>query len=114
MERYAIIGILGIVLISTFFVFYNTPLTGEYTSSYGVGPKLYGGGMKKAYSQNSVAIGKNRAEAQFILRQQEYVYANQDKWDCSFGKEAEQSAYPCVWDENLQKYCCVIYETPED
>jgi hypothetical protein len=114
-ERYAMIGILVIVVVSVFAVMYVDSATGALSGSsfggYTAGPKIYGGMTKKVYQQPNV-MGRAFERQLYIDRAQQFLYANQDKWDCSFGKEAETSPYPCVADENNPgKYCCVI---PED
>ncbi len=108
MERFAAVGIVAILVISIFAVLYVNSATGAYSSSYGYGSKVYGGGLKKAMSGRSGALGKQVQYDTFLEDQRAYLYENKDKWDCSFGKEAETSAYPCFFDESLQKYCCVI------
>jgi hypothetical protein len=118
MEKTAIIAIVLIVLISVIAVISVNSFTGAYTShdyellagsSYGAS-KLYGGAIRKAIATNPEALSKKYSEEQFILRAQDYLYANKDKWDCSFGDEALGSAYPCVYEESLGKYCCVLPE----
>ncbi len=109
-NTYALIGILLIVAISIFAVAYDSSLTGAgaYNSAYGGRSKIYGGAIKKAFKTNPGAFGKGYADALFIQRNQNYLYANKDKWDCSYGKEAETSPYPCVFDDSVGKYCCIL------
>ena len=120
-ERYAMIGILLIVVVSVFAVVLDDSLTGNAflsgTSSglslggYSRGPKIYGGAIKKIYQQPNI-MGNAFEKQLYMDRAQAFLYANQDKWDCSYGPEALNSPYPCVADENNPgNYCCVI---PED
>src|SRR3990172_9708865 len=112
-ERIALIGILLIVVVSVFAVVLNDSLTGNaYLSlASGRGPKIYGGAIKKIYHQPNV-MGHAFERQLYMDRAQQFLYANKDKWDCSYGEEALRSPYPCVADEtNPGKYCCVI---PED
>ena len=120
-ERIAMTSILIIVVISVFAVVMNDSLTGNASLSgtssgvslggYQAGPKIYGGAVKKIYQQPNV-MGRAFEKQLYIDRAQAFLYANKDKWDCSYGAEAEDSPYPCVADENNPgKYCCVI---PED
>ena len=127
MVRSAIIGITAIVVISVLAVLYINSLTGAYTaydyellatSSYYT-PHLYGGAIKRAMAQNPYAFGTAYGNAasqeraaqkseENILLYQQYLYDHKDKWDCSFGKEAETSPWPCVFDDAKQKYCCIV------
>jgi hypothetical protein len=111
-EKFAIAGILVIVLISVLSVVYLDSATGGATAYGGYGAsKLYGGMLKKTYQQPNV-LGREIERDIYLRKAQLYLYENQDKWDCSYGAEAETSPYPCVADENNPgKYCCVI---PED
>lgn len=115
MERIAMISILSIVVISVLAVVVHDSMTGALTGSsfggYQAGPKLYGGAIKKIYQQPNV-MGRAFERQLYVGRAQQFLYANQDKWDCSYGEEALSSPYPCVADENNPgKFCCVI---PED
>lgn len=113
MTRLAIAGILAIFLISVLAVIYINSFTGAYSSSYGYGAsKLYGGGAKKAAARNPAVLGKNYEQALFTAQMQQFMYSNQDKWECTFGPEAEKSGYPCIYDENLKKYCCITTSAP--
>ncbi len=114
-ERYAMIGILVIVVFSVFAVVALNSTTGAISGTslggYQSGSKIYGGAIKKIYQQPNT-MGKAFTRQLYIDRAQAFLYANQDKWDCSYGEEALKSPYPCVADENNPgKYCCVI---PED
>ena len=116
-ENYAIVGIIAVVVISTLAVVYLDSVTGDISfnayngyNPYG-GSKLYGGAIKKI-AEDPAIMGKQFEKQFYLERAQRFLYENKDKWDCSYGKDAEKSPYPCVADENNPgKYCCVI---PED
>lgn len=110
-ENFAIAGILVILVISVGAVVYLDSTTGNIAyGGYG-GSKIYGGAIKKIY-ENPSTMGKEFTKQLYLQRAQDFLYANKDKWDCSYGEEALKSSYPCVADENNPgKYCCVI---PED
>ncbi|MCX6709147.1 MAG: hypothetical protein NTW67_05890 [Candidatus Woesearchaeota archaeon] len=87
---------------------------GAYRSyGYGYASKLYGGGMKKAmYESPSSVGGVKYGEAVRNQRLSDYIYSNKDKLDCSFNKQqADRSVDPCIFDEKLKKYCCVVGST---
>ncbi|HLF54479.1 MAG TPA: hypothetical protein VI612_02055 [Candidatus Nanoarchaeia archaeon] len=111
-NRYALIGILVIMLIGVGAVVHLNTATGAISTSsygsYGYTSKIYGGAIEKAFRENPKAISDGYAKSQFVLKNQQYLYANKDKWDCSYGKEAESSPYPCVFDDSVGKYCCII------
>ena len=109
MERYAILVILGIVFVSTLAVISYDSIVGAYSTSYGYGAsKIYGGGIRKSLADNPSAFSRSYGEAITTQRYQNFMYSNRDKWDCSFGNEAKTNTYPCIFDEELQKYCCVL------
>jgi len=107
-----IFAIVAIVVISVLSVVYVNSITGHgaydlnAANSYG-GSKVYGGAIRKAMTDNPSAFGKAYGEQMWAQHWQEIMYSNRDKWDCSFGDEARDSKYPCIFDEGLQKYCCV-------
>ncbi len=116
MERLALFAIIGIVVVSLFAVVAVDSLTGAayYSGAYSAGGysgnKIYGGAIRRAMAKDPLAFGGYKyADEIRIQRGQAYLYANKDKWDCTYGKEAETSPHPCVFDESLQKYCCVKY-----
>ena len=114
-EKLAMIGILVIVVISVLAVVILDSTTGALSgTSFGVytsGSKVYGGAIKKIYQQPNI-VGRAFERQLYLDRAQAFLYANKDKWYCSYGEEALNSPYPCVADENNPgKYCCVI---PED
>ena len=114
-ERFAIVGVLIIVLVSMLAVVYLDSATGDaiYTvnaAGYGYSSKIYGGMLKKVNLQPNV-LGRAYQQQVYTDRAQAFLYANQDKWNCSFGDEALTNPYPCVFDEGLGKYCCVV---PQD
>ncbi|VVB80825.1 Uncharacterised protein [uncultured archaeon] len=116
MTKAAIIAIFGIVAFSVFAVLYVDTITGAgaYRSiGYGFAPKLYGGGMKKAIAENpSAVLGYKYGEAVRTQRIVNFMYSNQNKWDCSFNKQqADKSSDPCMFDPQLKKYCCVVGST---
>ncbi len=109
MTRHAILAILAIVLISALALIYFNKYTGQYATSYGYGAnKIYGGGIRKAMAENPAVFGKKYGEQVWVQRMQEFMYSNKDKWDCNYGEEALASGYPCIFDEELKKYCCVV------
>jgi len=110
-NRYALIGILVILVVSIGAVVYLNSVTGSYSSNYRSASKIYGGAIKRAYKDNPGAFGSAYAKAVYIQRNQDYLYANRDKWDCTFGKEAETSSFPCMYQDDIQKYCCIVPST---
>lgn len=105
-ERFAIVGILAIVLVAVFAVSWSFSTTGYLAQNgYGSVAKVYGGNIGK--HQRQVAASQN-TEAFYMMRLQEYMYRNKDRWVCTFGDEALASEYPCIFDQDLQKYCCVM------
>ncbi|MBW2969837.1 hypothetical protein KY309_00925 [Candidatus Woesearchaeota archaeon] len=113
MSRAALYGIIAIVVISVVAVVYVNSFTGALASSYGYSSKLYGGAIRKAYSTNHAAVSKKYADDVFVSRAQNFMYSHKDEWDCSFDEEtADTSGFPCIKDENSDKFCCVTSTTP--
>lgn len=114
MSKTALYGIIAIVLISVLAVVYVNSFTGALASSYGYSnSKLYGGAIRKAYAQNPGAISQKYEEDFFNSRAQNFMYAHKDEWECTFDAEtADKSGFPCIKDENSDKYCCVTSTTP--
>lgn len=99
-------AILAIVLISVFVFITASPSTANVVHGYGAS-KVYGGAWKKIY-QNPSMVSQAFADNLQTKRWQNYMYSNLDDWDCSFGTEAEESKYPCIFDKSLNKYCCIV------
>ncbi len=104
-----VFAVFGIFLIGVFTLVITTSYTGQVAySQYGV-QKVYGGAWKKAETRPSM-VGEAYASQLYVEKLQEYIYDHKSDWDCSFGDEAENSIYPCIFDENIGKYCCVVSE----
>jgi len=111
--KYIVFAIIGIVLFSGIAVMINyNSVTGLNAGNYVSRPSLYGGGLRKAMQDTPRAFGKDYAQSRVDTRYQQFMYANTDKWDCSFGKEAESSPYPCIFEPKIGKYCCVVDSAP--
>jgi len=99
-----IISIIGVVLLAVGFITINSVTGGVASySAYG-GSKVYGGNIQK---QAKINANEYLAEMRKIAEVQEFMYDNKDKWECTFGMEARNSAYPCMFDSKLRKYCCI-------
>jgi hypothetical protein len=104
MENQVIIGILAIVAISVGAVLLNdASITG--LNAYGYASKIYGPGLKNAY-QNPIVFGKGFNNALNMQRNQEYMLANKDKWNCSF--DSSDGPFPCMQDDATKKWCCLL------
>lgn len=112
MAKTAILGILAIFLISLLAVIYVNTLTGAVSSNAYGSSKLYGGGLRRAYISDFDALSKKYSDDQFNAQMSNFMYSNKDQWECTFGPEAEKSGYPCVYDEQLKKYCCITKSAP--
>ncbi len=112
MVNKAIFGILAIFLISLLSVIYVNSFTGAVASNAYGSSKLYGGGLRRAYVSDFDALSKKYSDNQFEAQMSAFMYSNQDKWECTFGPEAVNSGYPCVYDEKLKKYCCITKSAP--
>lgn len=106
-NNYALVGILAIVLISIVAVSYDASITGNAYLGYYGRSKVYGGDLKKQF-QRPANLGKAYSEALFIQRNQQYMLANKDKWQCKF--DTADGPYPCMYDDGMKKWCCIIPE----
>jgi len=109
-NNYALIGILAIVLISIVAVSYfesEASITGNAYLGYYGRSKVYGGDLKKQF-KNPANLGKAYSEALFIQRNQQYMLANKDKWQCKF--DTADGPYPCMYDDGMKKWCCIMPE----
>jgi len=112
-----VLAVLAIVIVSLFAVLAFSSITGNaaYNSYNTYYPhtmsKVYGGAIKKVH-RNPALVSKNVQEDNYVRQIQHYMLDNKDKWDCSYGPEAENSKYPCMFNEDLGKYCCVISDAP--
>ena len=110
MEKYAGFVMLVMVLVFTVGIISYDHITGSYGRIGYRKSGLYGGGLSKAYTQNYYAVSRQYGDAMTKFAQesrgQAYLYANKDRWDCSFTAQAAAEApFPCVFDN--QKWCCV-------
>jgi len=113
MAKTAVLGILAIFLISLLAVIYVNSFTGAVSSNgYAYGSKLYGGGLRKAYTSDPDSLSKKYSDSQFDAQMSNFMYSNKEQWDCTFGPEAEKSGFPCVYDVQLKKYCCITKSAP--
>ena len=104
MENQVIIGILAIVAISVGAVLLNdASITG--LNAYGYASKIYGPGLKNAY-HNPTVFGKAFDKELNMQRNQQYMLAHKDDWDCSFA--TSDGPFPCMQDENTKKWCCLL------
>ncbi len=104
MEKQVTIGILAIVLISFVAVMFNDgSITG--LNAYGYSSKIYGPGLKNAY-HNPTVFGKTFDKALNMQRNQQYMLAHKDEWNCSF--DTSDGPFPCMQDENTKKWCCLF------
>lgn len=95
--------IIGISVLSVILV---DSITGNVAvNGYGAN-KVYGGAIGRAYAGTTPAMGEAYMRAMSTLRHQEYMYSNQDKWDCNF--DSSDGPYPCIFDDAQQKWCCVL------
>ncbi len=105
-DKVAIVGIFVVFMFA--FVIADSQLTGYLAQNGYYGNKVYGGAIKKI-PQNPQWNGRVYAEQVRNERAQYYMYGNRDKWDCSFSQQsADDSIYPCVFDDVSQKYCCIV------
>jgi len=102
-ERRVMVAILLIVLISVIAVDVSS-ITGKLAQNGYAASKVYGGGAKK-YGQ--LVAERQHAEMRYLKEMQNYMYDNEEQWDCSYGDEALRSDYPCMYNKELQKYCCI-------
>lgn len=103
-ETLATLTILGIVVLSIFFVLVFDSITGNLAQNAYAGNKLYGGAIKKFYAQDAKmdSWGTDRvAQWQWLLNEKK------DELDCSFGPEALEAPFPCIFDDDLERYCCL-------
>jgi len=104
MENQVIIGILAIVAISVSAVLLTDgSITG--LNAYGYASKIYGPGLKNAY-HNPTVFGKTFSNELNMQRNQQYMLAHKDEWNCSF--DSSDGPFPCMQDESTKKWCCLL------
>lgn len=104
-NNYALFGILAIVLISVVAaMFFDASITGDAYLGYYGRSKVYGGDLKAQY-KHPATLGKSTENALFIQRNQEYMLAHKNRWQCTF--DSADGPYPCMYDDTKKKWCCI-------
>lgn len=106
-----VFAILVIVLLSVFIFVTVKTFTGQMAGNgYGMN-KVYGGAWKKQYSRPSM-VSQAFERQLYLEKLNQYMLDHKAEWNCTFGDEAVDSIYPCFFDSDIEKYCCVISDGP--